>query len=132
MKIFVRIIELYKFQFVENIFEKIQGVSFRPVKTKEKHTNRCAFSFALKLIQNNNLAFRQTDLRLLTASQACASCGRYSKPRRGRNKENFRGALARRKGDHVSDRKKCSIFKSQFTSIGVLFLLVIVISFCSS
>ena len=25
--------------------------------------------------------------RLLTASQACASCGRYSKPRRGRNRE---------------------------------------------
>ena len=92
---------------------------------KEKHTIRCAFSFALKLIQNNNLVFRQINLRLLTASQACAAGGRWSKPRRGRNKENFRGASARLKGDILRAKRVTRFCRRQV----LMFLTVRVVNF---
>ena len=92
---------------------------------KEKHTNRCAFSFAFKLIPTNNLVFRQADLRLLTASQACARSARWSKPRRGRNKENFRGASDRLKGDILRAKRVTRFWRSQV----LMFLTVRVVGF---
>ena len=54
----------------------INSIDRLVIAAHHKHTTRCAFSFAFKIVQINDFVFRQTNLRLLTDEKAPAAGGR--------------------------------------------------------